>query len=314
MSHSYFDTGTDDLVSRQPIVCREQDAVCLMLSSSGIARSGGAIVAIACFATTTRAQTVVRADSTRHASAPWVTRRDAIRLGIAAAATLSLAPLDKPISEEFAEPHWKDSRLAHHIAGDVAYLGGDGPFVASAVVAVAGTAVGPPALRRFAVHNMEAIALATVVTGLGKGIAGRALPGVQTKHAFEMGRGFHEDNGPFVSFPSGHTAAAFALATTISGEFRQVDSSHAALVSGIAFGAATAVGLARVVQHVHWLSDLPVAAVIGTWSGRVVQDHATDSSRASLLLHGLVIGRDRDRVRFGWSLRASDPRSPPPKA
>jgi len=243
----------------------------------------------------------------RHASAPWVTRRDAIRLGIAAAATLSLAPLDKPISEEFAEPHWKDSRRVHHIAGDIAYLGSDGPFVVSAVVAAAGTAVGPRALQRFAVHNMEAIALATVVNGVGKGIAGRALPGVETKHAFEVGRGFHDGNGPFVSFPSGHTAAAFAMAATISGELRHADTAHARLIGGIAFGAATAVGIARVVQRMHWLSDLPVAAVIGTWSGRVVQEHATDSSRASFLLHGLTVGRDGNRVRMGWSLRQATP-------
>jgi membrane-associated phospholipid phosphatase len=287
-----------------------------MLSSTGIARSGSAIVAVACFVTTARAQ--ARADSTRHATAPWVTRRDAIRLGVAAAATLSLAPLDKPIAEEFAEPHWKDNRRIHHIAGDVAFLGGSGPFVGSAAVAAAGTVVGPPALRRFAVHNMEAIALATIVNGVGKGIAGRALPGVQTKHAFEMWRGFHEGNGPFVSFPSGHTAAAFAMATTISGELKHVDSTYATLIGGIAFGAATAVGVARVVQRVHWLSDLPVAAVIGTWSGRVVQQHSKDSGRASSLLRGLFVGRDADRVRMGWSLRASDltsePPSDPPKA
>src|SRR5215475_13253988 len=276
-----------------------------MLSSTVIARSASTIVGITCFATTTRAQ-ASRPDSMRHASAPWVTRRDAIQLGVAAAATLSLAPLDKPISEEFAEPHWKDSRRIHHIAGDIAYLGSDGPFVISAVVAAAGTAVGPRALQRFAVHNMEAIALATVVNGVGKGIAGRALPGVETKHAFEVGRGFHDGNGPFVSFPSGHTAAAFAMAATISGELRHADTAHAALIGGIAFGAATAVGLARVVQRMHWLSDLPVAAVIGTWSGRVVQEHANDSSRASFLLHGLTVGRDGNRVRMGWSLRASD--------
>jgi membrane-associated phospholipid phosphatase len=153
---------------------------------------------------------------------------------------------------------------------------------------------------------MEAIALATLVTGIGKGLAGRALPGVQTKHAFEVGRGFHEDNGPFVSFPSGHTAAAFAMAETIRGEVQRADSSRGPIVGVIAFAAATSVGIARVVQRVHWLSDLPVAAVIGTWSGRVIQKHSSDSGSAALLLHGLVVGRDGNRVQLGWSLRASD--------
>jgi membrane-associated phospholipid phosphatase len=250
------------------------------------------------------------ADSTaviRAASVPWITRRDVILFGGAVAATFSVAPLDKPVSEEFAEPHWKRSRRTHHIADDVAFLGGDGPFVASAFVAVAGSVVGPPALQRFAIHNVEAIALATLVNGLGKGIVGRALPGVQTKHAFEVGRGFHDDNGPFVSFPSGHTAAAFAMAATVSSEWRRADSSRSALVNGLAFGAATAVGLARVVQRVHWLSDLPVAAVIGTWSGRAVQAHSSDSGRVARLLHGITVAPDGDRIRVGWSLRATEP-------
>jgi membrane-associated phospholipid phosphatase len=235
---------------------------------------------------------------------PWVTHGDAIRLGVAIAATLGLAPLDKPISHEFAESEWEKSRRMHHIAGDVAFLGGEGPFIASAVVAAAGDAIGPPGLRRFAIHNMEAIALATVVNGVGKGIAGRALPGVQTNHAFEVGRGFHEGNGPFVSFPSGHTAAAFAMAATIRAELHHADSTRGPLLGAVAFGAATAVGLARVAQRVHWISDLPVAAVIGTWSGRVVQEHAGDSRRAAQIMRGMVVGRDGKRVRVGWSLRA----------
>lgn len=266
--------------------------------------------------TVTRAQTVPAADSSRlgrdtsantpAVSSPWVTRADAIRLGGAVLATLAVAPLDKPISGEFAEPHWEQSRSIHHLARDVAFLGGDGPFVASALVAAVGTAIGPARLQQFAIHNMEAIALATVVNGVAKGVAGRALPGVQTKHPFELGRGFHEGNGPFVSFPSGHTAAAFAMAATIRGELQHGDSVGGSFWGNVAFGAAAAVGLARVVQRVHWASDLPVAAVIGTWSGRVVQAHSRESGRAAALLRGFVVGRDGGRVRLEWSSRALD--------
>jgi membrane-associated phospholipid phosphatase len=240
---------------------------------------------------------------------PWVTRRDGLVLGGALVATIGLTPLDRPIAREFEEPHWRKSRLAHHAAGDVAFLGGKGPFEASAVIAGVTAVAGPAGLERFAVHNMEAIALATVVTGIGKGLTGRALPGVATKHAFQFWRGFHDGNGPFVSFPSGHTAAAFAMASTISGELRHADSPRAALFGDIAFGAATAVGVARVVQSVHWVSDLPLAAAIGIWSGRVVQAHAStggETNRADLILHGLSVGRDGNRIRLGWSRRASD--------
>jgi membrane-associated phospholipid phosphatase len=296
----------------------KEDGVSRLLNSIGVPSLVGLLAALCC-ATALSGQTAPVADSAQVGrepppnnpsgrSAPWVTRRDAVDLGVAIAATLSLAPLDRPISKEFAEPQWERSRRIHHIAGDVAFLGSGGPFVASAIVAAAGTAVGPPWLQRFAMHNMEAIALATVVNGVGKGIAGRALPGVETNHAFEVGRGFHEGNGPFVSFPSGHTAAAFAMAATIRGEVQRADSTRGPIVGAIAFGAAAAVGLARVVQRMHWLSDLPVAAVIGAWSGRVVEDHSSDPGRAGLVVRGLVVGHDRQRVRVGWSFRPGDGR------
>lgn len=238
---------------------------------------------------------------------PWVTRRDVFSFGAAIAATAALAPLDRPISQEFAEPRWKQSRRLHHIAGDVAFLGGDGPFVSSAVILAAGTATGSAGLRRFAVHNMEAIALASAITGIGKGITGRALPGVATRHAFELGRGFHEANGPFVSFPSGHTAAAFAMAATVSGEMQLADSANATMISRFAFGAAGAVGVARVVQRMHWPSDLPLAVVIGTWSGRAVQAHADERGKFGAVLRGLTIGSTADgRTQLGWSSLAGD--------
>jgi hypothetical protein len=239
-------------------------------------------------------------------SAGWVTKRDVMSLGAGITATLFLVPLDKPMSHEFAEPDFEKQRRVQHLADRIALLGGEGPFVASTIVAAAGSAVGPPSVQRFALHNAEAIALASIVNGLAKGLAGRALPGVQTKHAFEVGRGFHDGNGPLVSFPSGHTAAAFAMATTISAELKRADAPHVQLFSALAFGAASAVGVARVVQRVHWLSDLPVAAVIGIWSGRAVQAHSSDSKSGARLLRGVVVGGDAKRVRVGWSLRASD--------
>lgn len=238
----------------------------------------------------------------KHKRSPWVTRQDAFLFAGAIGATAAFAPLDHPVENEFNEPDLKNSRLLHHVAGDFAFLGGDGPFVASALLFAAGTVGNGSTLQRFALHNMEAIALATALAGIGKGVTGRALPGVRTKHAFEFGRGFHDANGPFVSFPSGHTAAAFAMAATVSGEAQLIDSTHAALISRIAFGAAGVVGIARVAQRVHWASDLPLAVVIGTWSGRTVQTHGKDPGKIGAILNGLTVapGTDR-RTRLGWT-------------
>ncbi|MFI5227514.1 MAG: phosphatase PAP2 family protein [Gemmatimonadales bacterium] len=228
-----------------------------------------------------------------------MTPRDGVLLAAAVVATTLAAPLDHPISNEVDEAHWRNDGVVRRAAGDAAFFGGDGPFLLSGALLVVGS--GNATLRRFAVHNMEAIALATAITGVVKGFAGRALPGVPTRHAFEFGRGFHDANGPFVAFPSGHTAAAFALAATIAGEVEHADSSRRRMIDLLAFGGAATVGVARVVQHVHWVSDLPLAAVIGTWSGRTIQRHAGDGGKLGAALRGVTVGPGVHReLRIGW--------------
>jgi membrane-associated phospholipid phosphatase len=107
---------------------------------------------------------------------------------------------------------------------------------------------------------------------LGKGISGRALPAVNDSNPenFQFGRGFHDGNGPFVSFPSGHTAASFAMAAALTSEADLWRPGMARIVGPIAYGTAGLVGLARMYQNDHWASDLPLAVAIGTWSGLTV--------------------------------------------
>ena len=270
------------------------------------ARGGAQVIGTVDSTVATRANAPPAA-KTGDARTAWVTRSDAEALGAAVLATAAAAPFDRSISNEVAEPNWRNDRALHHAASDAAFLGGSGPFVVSAALFAASATTGAVRLRRFAIHNMEAIALATAITGLAKGVSGRALPGVKTVHEFELGRGFHEANGPFVSFPSGHTAAAFAMAATIAGEVQRSDSSNTRTVDVIAFAGAATVGVARVIQHVHWASDLPLAAVIGTWSGRAIQRHADDGSKVGAILRGLMVAPGpRGLTRLGWSSGADD--------
>jgi hypothetical protein len=44
-------------------------------------------------------------------------------------------------------------------------------------------------------YRMEAIALATSVTGLAKGLTGRALPNVDARHEFSFGRASTKETG-----------------------------------------------------------------------------------------------------------------------
>jgi membrane-associated phospholipid phosphatase len=72
-----------------------------------------------------------------------------------------------------------------------------------------------------------------------------------------------------VSFPSGHTTMAFALAASVSDEI------HAWPVSVALYGAATLTGWSRINDNEHWLSDVLGGAAVGITSAKIMDGHWT---------------------------------------
>jgi membrane-associated phospholipid phosphatase len=66
------------------------------------------------------------------------------------------------------------------------------------------------------------------------------------------------------SFPSGHTTAAFAVATSL------VDDIHSAPVDILLYTFAAGTGFSRVYDNRHWLSDTFFGAVLGITTAKVV--------------------------------------------
>jgi len=217
------------------------------------------------------------------ATRPWLTKGDAEAGAVAALVTVAIAPLDGRTARELQEKRFQRNDDLQHTARDLSFLGGPGPFVIGAGLFAAGRITRMPRLAGAALHMTEAVLLAASITGLGKGISGRALPSVNDSNPenFQFGRGFHDGNGPFVSFPSGHAAASFAMAAALTSEADQWHPGLARIIGPIAYGGAGLVGLARMYQNVHWASDLPLAAAIGTWSGLTVVARSHPKARQS---------------------------------
>jgi membrane-associated phospholipid phosphatase len=71
------------------------------------------------------------------------------------------------------------------------------------------------------------------------------------------------------------------MAAVITGEVDRWHPELAHIVAPIAYGGAGLVGLARMYQNVHWASDLPLAAAIGTWSGITVIARSRNNGKRS---------------------------------
>ena len=119
----------------------------------------------------------------------------------------------------------------------------------------------------------QAYITAAAIETVLKYLTGRQRPSYydpitgQNNHTFHgpFYRFLRSDNSSFESFPSGHTTVAFAAATVFAMEYKEIR-----IVPIIAYSAATAIGLSRIVQNAHWASDVLVGAALGFLSGRQV--------------------------------------------
>ncbi len=137
---------------------------------------------------------------------------------------------------------------------------GDLRFIVPALTAayVAGDIAGSSSVKATAVQAGAAAALATAVTGALKYAVGRTRP-----YAARSSFDFHPFSGAR-SFPSGHTAVAFALATAVA------DQTHDGWSDYILYGAAMLTALSRINDNKHWTSDVLVGALVGHLSARWV--------------------------------------------
>jgi hypothetical protein len=111
--------------------------------------------------------------------------------------------------------------------------------------------------------GMLAIGHSQILVQVMKAIASRERPDKVD------GRGGFFGGGD--SFPSGHSASSFALATVFAYEYRE----HIA-VPVTAYGLATAVSLSRMAGRRHWASDIFVGGSMGFLVGRYVYKNHHD--------------------------------------
>ena len=238
-------------------------------------------------------------------SAQYFSRRKLIFTGGAVLATGLLAPFDRPIQHSMQADDLQGDHGLHRAANALAFTGGPGPFIAGGALYVVGRSANSSRLAALGVHLTEGVVVAAALNGVVKGLSGRALPDATTKPGhFSFGRGFHDGNGPFVSFPSGHAAASFAAAAVITDEMSSWDSSAVRIVAPIAYSSASLVALSRLYENVHWASDLPIGAAIGILSGKavVLWEQRHPSNWLDRHLAGVTIAPTAHGIRLGASI------------
>ena len=138
-------------------------------------------------------------------------------------------------------------------------------------------------LKEATLLGLESFALSgAFATGL-KWLTGRRRPDDETGPDEFVGPTLY---GP-LAMPSGHTAVAFAVATSFALEYENP------WVSGLAYALAGLVGWSRVHDDAHWASDVLVGAVLGVLTAKGIhrararRKAVTSSAPGTSLIWGL---------------------------
>lgn len=129
------------------------------------------------------------------------------------------------------------------------------PLGISAGIGVLGCITHNNTLTNAGLQSFKALIITDAVVGIIKYSVQRTRP-YATDNPYNIHSIFNTRNN--VSFPSGHTADAFAMATAIC-HFIPNKYYHIPI-----YLLATAVGLSRIHDNKHWASDVFMGAVIGT--------------------------------------------------
>jgi membrane-associated phospholipid phosphatase len=171
----------------------------------------------------------------------------------------------------------------------------DGRDAAPAVLALGGTWLAAVLGdeedgRREAGAMLESAALSGAAAYLLKELAGRERPFVTDDRGDWGGDG--------ESFPSVHTAAAFAIGTVLaeSGNDR-----HRWLRRALGYGLAAGTAYARMDHDAHWLSDTVAGAGLGVATARFVMQRSEERRQGARF--GLVPLRDGVGIGYTVDLR-----------
>jgi membrane-associated phospholipid phosphatase len=182
--------------------------------------------------------------------------------GLAGGAVLTSALLDKP-TDKYVSKH-ADSRLARS-------WNNFGKNMPIALVASAGIAAafGDERLTNTGIISLQSVAGAVGVTALGKYAVGRARPDEDRGPWAKVGSGYSRSDS---SFPSGHSAVAFAAVTPFAQEYD----------APWLYGVAAVSSMGRVAGRKHWVSDTVAGGIAGYAIGTLLWHGQRDLSRSKL--------------------------------
>ncbi|MGB9906352.1 MAG: phosphatase PAP2 family protein [Candidatus Saccharicenans sp.] len=209
-------------------------------------------------------------------------QEDLVTAAVGSVAVLAFLPADQSIhlwvSDEPGAARYAGARIFSGLGQPVVLLGA----VSSGYLF--GCLSHSPETRKTFLLAAESLLLTEILVQVGKTGLGRARPytgeGAFSFHPFNFREKWH-------SFPSGHSAAAWALAATLS------DRVDKPWLEALLYTFATGVSLSRILLDKHFASDVLAGALLGYFTGKKISQPLktrTPKLSVSFLASGSFVG------------------------
>lgn len=191
--------------------------------------------------------------------------------GIAASGVLSI--FDSRIARWTQSPGVQGDSSRRRLVQRITRVNESTLTVAGLVFYGVGRIAHDEAITDIAKHTTEAVVITSLISQALRGPLGRTRPYVShdsDQYRFQAGKGFTSfDNR---SWPSLHSATAFAAGTAIVAEIRERHPDALPWAAPLIYAAASLPGLSRMYLDQHWASDVLAGDIIGAViGGRIVK-------------------------------------------
>jgi membrane-associated phospholipid phosphatase len=196
---------------------------------------------------------------------------------------------DNSIQDWVRENKTEDANNAAEVLTDF----GDGTLLGTLIIGsyLSGEIFRDEQLRKMGLLGAESLIVSTVLTYVLKISAGRARP-----YSGESSLSFHPfaTTSRFHSFPSGHAAAAFSVATIIAEHSKKL------WVDVLVYSLAGIVAATRVTLDKHYLSDVFIGSALGYFISKKISKlhHSGQSDRISV---GVSLFPQHQALTFSYS-------------
>ena len=189
------------------------------------------------------------------------------------AVELAAQPIDVRVARWSQRPALQNSTALDATARTVEWLAVPGAGTLPVATYVIGRASGYDRLSEASIRVEGSVLSALLATQLLKRTIGRARPyvvGDSIPYDVSFLRRFGAGQD-YRSFPSGHSAAAFAAATSVAISTSRWAPAQRRYVGPAAYTIATLTGLARIYHDKHWATDVVAGALIGSLAAHAVE-------------------------------------------